>query len=154
MNGFGTTIRQLRKAHGLTMKQLGQLLNLAESTISGYENDNRRPDIDTLVCFAQLFGVTVDFLLGFSSRSPSNFSEGTLDVVSKMLFSTAHHLTDDASDPLRYELHDAHAVTQEETIPYQINYPNGKVDTLSPDEAIHVRTCLEMFRRWKSRKKY
>ena len=39
-------------------------LNLAESTISGYENGNRKPDYDTLNKFADFFDVSTDYLLG------------------------------------------------------------------------------------------
>lgn len=46
------------------MKELGQKLNLAESTISGYENGNRKPDYDTLNKFADFFEVSTDYLLG------------------------------------------------------------------------------------------
>ena len=46
------------------MKELGQKLNLAESTISGYENGNRKPDYDTLNKFADFFDVSTDYLLG------------------------------------------------------------------------------------------
>lgn len=63
---YGARIRALRKRRGWTMKQLGQQLELAESTISGYENEIRRPDLDALLQFAKLFGVSVDYIIGRS----------------------------------------------------------------------------------------
>ncbi|MDZ4541647.1 helix-turn-helix domain-containing protein [Bacillus zanthoxyli] len=60
---FGERLRKLRKENGLTMKELGRKLNLAESTISGYENGNRKPDYDTLNQFADVFDVSTDYLL-------------------------------------------------------------------------------------------
>ncbi|MCI3923918.1 helix-turn-helix domain-containing protein [Paenibacillus sp. TRM 82003] len=50
------------------MKQLGQRLELAESTISGYENEIRRPDLELLIRLSELFDVSVDYLIGRSSR--------------------------------------------------------------------------------------
>ena len=44
---MGNRIRELRKERKLTMKQLGDALGLAESTISQYENEKRIPDIKT-----------------------------------------------------------------------------------------------------------
>lgn len=61
---IGKNLRKLRKKNNLTMKELGQKLNLAESTISGYENGNRKPDYDTLNKFADFFEVSTDYLLG------------------------------------------------------------------------------------------
>ncbi|WP_242272370.1 helix-turn-helix transcriptional regulator [Bacillus cereus group sp. BfR-BA-01538] len=61
---IGKNLRKLRKKNNLTMKELGQKLNLAESTISGYENGNRKPDYETLNKFADFFEVTTDYLLG------------------------------------------------------------------------------------------
>ncbi|PFE56045.1 transcriptional regulator [Bacillus cereus] len=63
---LGERLRSLRKENGLTMKELGQELNLAESTISGYENGNRKPDYETLDKFANFFKVSTDYLLGRS----------------------------------------------------------------------------------------
>lgn len=56
-------IRELRKEKGLTMKELGQNIGLAESTISLYESGGRLPDIKTLVLLARFFNTTVDYLV-------------------------------------------------------------------------------------------
>ncbi|MFJ8531531.1 helix-turn-helix domain-containing protein [Bacillus sp. NPDC094106] len=61
---IGERLRNLRKAKNLTMKELGQKLNLAESTISGYENGKRKPDYDILNKFADFFEASTDYLLG------------------------------------------------------------------------------------------
>lgn len=57
-------LRTLRRQAGLTMKQLGANLGMAESTVSLYENGKRSPDVQTLIRFADYFGVSLDFLLG------------------------------------------------------------------------------------------
>lgn len=62
-------IRELRKQRGLTMKQLGALVGLGESTISQYENGKRQPDNETLLKLSACFGVTVGFLLGAEPES-------------------------------------------------------------------------------------
>lgn len=56
-------IREARKAKGLTMKALGLEVGVSESTISMYENSKREPDNTTLVCIANILGVSVDYLL-------------------------------------------------------------------------------------------
>lgn len=57
-------LRELRKNNNLTMKELGKRMNLAESTISLYENGQREPDLSTLQKLAEFFNVTVDYLMG------------------------------------------------------------------------------------------
>lgn len=57
-------IRELRKAKKITMKQLGEAVDLAESTISQYETGKREPDNATLCRISDFFGVSVDYLLG------------------------------------------------------------------------------------------
>jgi transcriptional regulator with XRE-family HTH domain len=56
-------LRDLRKAKGLTMKELGDLIGVAESTISQYETGKREPDFETLLKFGEMFDVSVDYLL-------------------------------------------------------------------------------------------
>lgn len=57
-------IRELRKQHRITMKQLGEVIGVAESTISQYETGKREPDNETLLRLGEYFGVSVDYLLG------------------------------------------------------------------------------------------
>lgn len=56
-------LRELRKRTGITMKDLGEAVGLAESTISHYETGKRQPDYETLLKFSEFFGVSVDYLL-------------------------------------------------------------------------------------------
>lgn len=60
----GIRLRKLRKERKLTMKDFGAKFNLAESTISGYENGSRNPDLETIDKFASFFDVSVDYLMG------------------------------------------------------------------------------------------
>ena len=48
----------------MTMKQLGGIVGLAESTISQYENGKRQPDNETLLKLGAFFDVTIDYILG------------------------------------------------------------------------------------------
>ena len=61
-------IRELRKANGYTLKQLGVLIGVGESTVSQYENEKRQPDNATLIKLASIFGVSVDYLLGVDDK--------------------------------------------------------------------------------------
>ncbi len=56
-------IRELRKQKDLTMKQLGEIIGVAESTISQYETGKRQPDNETLLQLGEFFDVTLEYLL-------------------------------------------------------------------------------------------
>lgn len=60
-------IREFRKQKKMTMKQLGEQIGMAESTISLYENGKREPDTTTLIKIADCLNVSVDDLLGRTS---------------------------------------------------------------------------------------
>ena len=57
-------IRELRKKRCITMKELGAVVGLAESTISQYETGKREPDNETLLRLGEFFNTSVDYLLG------------------------------------------------------------------------------------------
>lgn len=60
---LGAFIALLRKEKGLTQKQLAELLNVSDKTVSHWECDETSPDISLLPILAQPLGVTVDELL-------------------------------------------------------------------------------------------
>ncbi|MBR2377477.1 MAG: helix-turn-helix domain-containing protein [Clostridia bacterium] len=66
-------LRLLRKNKNISMKELGKIIGVAESTISLYENGKRQPDNKTLLSLANYFEVSIDYLLGRSEiKKPSN----------------------------------------------------------------------------------
>ena len=69
MSIFGETLRKLRHEHKLTQSQLGQAIGVSYSTISMYERGEREPDFETTEAIADYFNVSMDSLLGTSSKS-------------------------------------------------------------------------------------
>ena len=62
-------IKEIRKSKKITAKELADHINVAESTMSLYENGKREPDYKTLLAIANYLDVSVDYLLGFSRPS-------------------------------------------------------------------------------------
>ena len=60
---IGKTIRRLRKERGFTQEELVEQLNITAQAISRWENNITSPDISTLPILANIFDVTVDYLL-------------------------------------------------------------------------------------------
>lgn len=61
---IGSRIKDLRKKHQLTQKQLGDLCGMADSAIRRYENGNGNPTKRTLARIANALNVSVAELLG------------------------------------------------------------------------------------------
>ena len=61
---FGDILSEIRKDKGLKQKDLADMLNVSVNTISDYENNRYFPDYENLVKIADIFDVSVDFLLG------------------------------------------------------------------------------------------
>ena len=62
---IGMNIKRLRLAKGLTQEQLAELLTVSTAAVSKWEAKNTYPDITMLFPLAEIFGVTVDELLGY-----------------------------------------------------------------------------------------
>ncbi|MBQ3514123.1 MAG: helix-turn-helix transcriptional regulator [Lachnospira sp.] len=60
---IGKNIAKLRVARELTQGELGAKIGLTPSAISNIENATSYPSINTVILFANYFGVTVDYLL-------------------------------------------------------------------------------------------
>lgn len=56
-------LRELRKMRGLSLKELGTIIGVAESTMSQYETGKRQPDLETLLQLSEYFDVSVDYIL-------------------------------------------------------------------------------------------
>ena len=60
----GDRLRALRIDKGLNQQTLADMLGVSKSLISCYENGKRKPTIENIISFMQIFGVTSDYLLG------------------------------------------------------------------------------------------
>ncbi len=60
---IGSFIAALRKANGMTQKELAEKLNVSDKTISRWERDDGVPDLAAVPVIAEIFGVTCDELL-------------------------------------------------------------------------------------------
>jgi len=80
---FKKRLRSLRLEQGLTQKALGEIIGIAESTISHYETGIRNPDNATLLKLAEFFQVTTDYLLGLTDSRlgfiPGDYPERELE---------------------------------------------------------------------------
>lgn len=62
-NSIGTFLTALRKANGMTQKELAERLNVSDKAVSRWERDESYPDITQIPVIADIFGITSDELL-------------------------------------------------------------------------------------------
>lgn len=62
------TIRNLRSDNGYTQKQIGDYLGISQNTYSQYEIGVLNYPIDVLIKLADLYGTSIDYLVGRTSE--------------------------------------------------------------------------------------
>ncbi|MCD7811938.1 MAG: helix-turn-helix domain-containing protein [Ruminococcus sp.] len=68
MQKFSYRLISLRKENKLTQEDMAKVINKKRSTVSGYETEGKEPDLETICLIAEYFGVTTDYLLGYSDE--------------------------------------------------------------------------------------
>ena len=63
MNNLGECLRNLRKQKGLTQKQVALEIRISESGYGFFEQGRRKPDITYLTKLAEIFEVSVEYLI-------------------------------------------------------------------------------------------
>ena len=63
-NYFGKQLKELRRAKGISQRELGEKLGFCNQTVSFWESGRHEPDYDSLVSIAKFFDVSIDELLG------------------------------------------------------------------------------------------
>lgn len=68
---IGKFISVLRRANGMTQKELGDRLYVSDKTVSRWERDECTPELALLPALADLFGVTIDELIRGERAAPA-----------------------------------------------------------------------------------
>ena len=74
-------IKDIRLRKGLTQADVAAALGVSSVVYSRYETGKRQPSIDMLIQMADIFGVTVDFLLGRQDSEDSTLSDYELQLL-------------------------------------------------------------------------
>ncbi|MDD4494751.1 MAG: helix-turn-helix domain-containing protein [Eubacteriales bacterium] len=62
---LGSRIKELRKANGMTQEELSDMLGLVRTAVVAYEQDINEPSVANLKKLADIFKVSIDYLLGY-----------------------------------------------------------------------------------------
>ncbi len=69
---IGKFIAVLRKANGMTQKELGDKLFVSDKTVSRWERDECAPELSLIPAIAEIFGITTDELLRGERNAPDS----------------------------------------------------------------------------------
>lgn len=69
MADFVERLKELRKAKGVTQKEMAELLGLTERSYRHYEAGEIDPPTKNTIKLANYFSVSTDYLLGLSDES-------------------------------------------------------------------------------------
>lgn len=66
MKTFGEKIKEARKAKKMTQKELAKKIDVAHNSISDWENDKSKPDMDTIELLCGVLELAPNYLLATS----------------------------------------------------------------------------------------
>lgn len=68
---IGNTILNLLDKNNMSQRELAIKLQIAPTTLNGYIKNKHEPDCTTLKNIAEIFGVSIDYLLDYIPREKS-----------------------------------------------------------------------------------
>lgn len=89
---FAQKLKEMRTRAGMSQEKLAERVGVSRQAITKWETDKGAPDMDNLMALSDLFGVSVDELLGRAARRPA---EG-------FLYESVTEY--DVADPKRYDV--------------------------------------------------
>ena len=78
---FPENLRTIRKARGLTLKQLAEIIGVTEVSISQYELGKRQPNNEGLLKLAEALDTTVGELLGETKKESTSIGDELMDIL-------------------------------------------------------------------------
>ena len=87
---FGQKLRELRKQHNLTQKELASMIGVKNSVISFYEVGERLPSPEIIRKLAETLHVSADYLMGIEKNESvdiSGLSEHDKSLVRSLVYS-------------------------------------------------------------------
>ena len=130
---FGAKLREYREYRGLTQEQLAKAIGVAKSTIAGYENGNRTPDVSKIKKLAAALGITGDDLLETNRKEKASpYSEEAKQLAEtymqldqwgrRLLRNTAQHELSRCQDEQRF-IKETEEEPEEKVIPLYLSAP-------------------------------
>lgn len=88
MFDFGLRIRELRESRHMSQESLGRRIGRSKPVISNYENNIKYPPLEVLISIANVFNVSLDYLVGIEKKDAlyiNNLNETQTNIM-KLLY--------------------------------------------------------------------
>jgi len=69
---FPERLKEIRSQHGYTQKNVADKLGISERAYQHYELSTRKPDFDGLIKIAEVYNVSIDYLVGRTNNPNIN----------------------------------------------------------------------------------
>jgi transcriptional regulator with XRE-family HTH domain len=102
---LGEKIRELRRAKNWSQRQFGLKINVHEKNVSRYENDKSVPSAPMLRKIADVFGVTIDYLLSNEAARSNPVTAEIRDPELLECFLEADKLSDEDREVVKKMVH-------------------------------------------------
>ena len=66
---FGAVLRKYRNKNGMSQPELAEIMGISRNTITNWENDRSRPEVDSIRTLCTMFGIPLYELFGLSNDS-------------------------------------------------------------------------------------
>lgn len=80
MSVFAEQLKTLRKINGLTQQEIANKIDVSRVAYTNWENGKREPELEMIIRLADIFNVSLDFLLGRYKFIDENF-ENTYEMI-------------------------------------------------------------------------
>lgn len=99
---FVQRLKSLRQEHKISQKELASKLFLSQQTVAKWETDGATPNPETLSKIADIFGVSVDYLLGRTDEKNPGQKDPEFDVntIEYALYGEARELDEEEKQQL------------------------------------------------------
>lgn len=97
VHSIGKTIAELRKAKGWTQIELAEKLQVSDKAVSKWEQEGGVPSIEFFPALAEVFGVTIDYLM--TGKKIDNVNLDDMDATKRMYYLIEK---DDADNYVKY----------------------------------------------------
>lgn len=84
VKGFGFRLENLREKFGYSKKEISMKLGFTPNVYGTYEREERRPSLETLVRIADLFDVSIDYLVRGKVHCKTRTNEDITDIEKDM----------------------------------------------------------------------
>lgn len=89
-------LKQLREENGLSQIELGNRLGVTQQSVFAWERGKTSPQIQTAITLSQMYGVSLDYLLGLSDdpKTKKELADMSADELRTIIINQIHSLSD------------------------------------------------------------